>query len=150
MDGADQDTNATRRRFLQMACAAAAVGAGCSSAGASPDPIGNVDGGALQSLPVGTLRPVGSQAVCIGRDDSGVYAMTLTCTHAGCNIAINGTVSAQGIACACHGSRFDVNGSVVQGPASEPLQHYAVTQDAAGELTIHGGSEVDAATRLKV
>ena len=81
---------------------------------------------------------------------AGVYAMTLTCTHSACNIAVSGSVNANGIHCSCHGSAFDVNGGVTNGPANDPLQHFAVTVDASGELTIHGGQSVDAATRLKV
>jgi Rieske Fe-S protein len=76
--------------------------------------------------------------------------MTLTCTHQGCNIASGGTVSAQGIECGCHGSRFDVNGNVTRGPAESPLQHFAVSVDGAGALTIHSGQAVDSGTRLKV
>ena len=88
--------------------------------------------------------------MCIGRDSGGVYAMTLTCTHAGCDIGQTGSVGPQGLFCGCHGSEFDANGSVVRGPASRPLDHFAVTADSAGNLTIHGGQTVSAGTRLAV
>ena len=142
--------DSSRRRFLGMVGGIAATGVcGCSS-GSAPSPIGDVPAGNASSLPVGTLKPIDGEPVCIGRDAGGVYAMTLTCTHQGCDIADGGTVSAAGLQCPCHGSQFDANGSVVRGPAASPLVHYAVSADSAGNLTIHGGAEVGASTRLAV
>ena len=94
-----------------------------------------------------SLEPVGSMPVCIGRDSRGIYAMTLTCTHMGCNIG-SGRVSPSGLTCPCHGSMFDANGNVVAGPAPAPLQHFAVSADASDVLTIHTAQNVTADTRL--
>ena len=145
--------SATRRRFLEIvggaaaASAAAAAGYGCSS---SASAIGDVAAGNVSALPVGTLEVVGSDPVCIARDSGGVYAMTLTCTHAGCDIGQGGTLTPTLITCPCHGSQFDGNGNVVRGPATSPLAHYAVSVDASGNLTIHGGTEVGETTRLAI
>lgn len=143
----------SRRHFLKVLAATAALPSGlaaCSSGGASPLTFGDVSGGTTASLPAGSLKVVTGASAAIGRDAGGVYALTLTCTHQGCDIATRGTVSAEGIRCSCHGSAFDANGSVVNGPATSPLVHFAVTADSAGNLTVHGGQEVDASTRLKV
>jgi Rieske Fe-S protein len=139
--------SATRRRFLEMVGGAAAASvSGCSSSSA----IGDVSAGNVSAVPVGTLAVVGSEPVCIARDAGGVYAMTLTCTHAGCDIGQGGTLTPSLITCPCHGSQFDGNGNVVRGPASSPLVHYAVSVDGSGDLTIHGGTEVTETTRLAV
>ncbi len=138
-----------RRRFLVLAGGAATVGA-CYSPSVPPGAFGDVGAGNVSGLPVGSLRVVDSLPVCIGRDSSGVYAMTLTCTHAGCDMGHEGFVSSAGLECSCHGSRFDPNGNVVSGPAPAPLAHFAVTADSAGNLTIHGGQVVDSAQRLAV
>jgi cytochrome b6-f complex iron-sulfur subunit len=139
----------SRRRFLAVAGAAAAA-SGCSSPGASPAPVGEVQAGTVSELAVGSLVVVGSEPVCIGRDTAGVYAMTLTCTHAGCDIGQQGTVSPQRLFCGCHGSEFDANGNVIRGPATQPLDHFAVSVDASGNLTIHGDQVVAASQRLTV
>jgi Rieske Fe-S protein len=58
----------------------------------------------------------------------GYYALSLVCTHLGCAV----TVTPDGLACPCHGSRFDRQGRVLQGPADRPLSRYRVRQ--AGEM----------------
>jgi Rieske Fe-S protein len=141
-------TEPTRRRFLEMVGGAAALAVGGCSA-ASPGAFGDVAAGTASALPVGTVRPVSGEPVCVARDAKGVYAMTLTCTHQGCDLS-QGSVSAEGIRCPCHGSTFDANGDVTRGPATSPLAHFAVSIDPGGNLTIHGGTEVEASTRLAV
>jgi cytochrome b6-f complex iron-sulfur subunit len=146
----------SRRRFLTVLAAgafASALDAGCSSpsGGVGPAHIGTVDAGNVSEYPVGSLGAVDAQPVAVGRDAQGVYAMTLTCTHAGCNMAVDGSVSfSAGLACACHGSRFDRNGNVTQGPATKPLVHFKVTIDASGEITVHGDQQVSESTRTAV
>ncbi|HXN32541.1 MAG TPA: Rieske (2Fe-2S) protein [Polyangiaceae bacterium] len=139
----------TRRRFLAVAGAAAAACA-CSSAGTTPAQVGVIAAGNVAQLPVGSLRAVGNAPTCIARDAGGVYSMTLTCTHTGCDMGANGSVSPEGLFCGCHGSEFDVNGNVVVGPARYPLDHFAVSVDAGGNLTIHGDEVVGATERLTV
>ncbi|MDP9000923.1 MAG: Rieske 2Fe-2S domain-containing protein [Myxococcota bacterium] len=145
----------TRRRFLVLAGSAAATGA-CSSGSSSVSPtsLGDVSAVNVSGLQVPSLEPVGTQPVAIGRDSNGVYAMTLTCTHTGCNMGTTGTVSTQALECgtkSCgHHSTFDANGNVTAGPATTSLQHFSVTKDGTGNLTIHTGTAVDSATRLQV
>lgn len=141
-----------RRRFLMVVSGAAVANAlGCSDpGGVGPEPIGDVPAGNVRDLAEGSLRSVGSTPVAIGRDSNGVYAMTLTCTHEGCNMATDGTVAMQGIRCSCHGARFSANGDVRGGPAPDPLVHFAVEIDAAGEIMIRGEQRVDAEVRTPV
>ena len=143
----------TRRKFLAVvgSSVAGAPLLGCSSAGQSPDPIGKVDAGLVSSYPVGSLEAVGNLPVAIGRDVNGFYALTLTCTHQGCNMAQQGSVSGNGIVCHCHGASYDVSGHVLGGPAPEDLTHFAVSIDTAtGAVTIDGGTQVPATTRTPV
>ncbi len=134
-----------------MKTVAAVAGAAASGAlVACGPPFGVVSAGSASALAVGDVKVVPGASAAIARDAQGVYAMTLVCTHAGCDMSLDGLVSASGIDCTCHGSRFDVDGNVLSGPASSPLQHYQVTADAQGNLTIDGNAPVPATTRLAV
>ena len=113
-------------------------------------PFGIVSAGNASALAVGDVKAVPGASVAIARDAQGVYAMTLVCTHAGCDMSQSGSVASTGLVCDCHGSRFDPNGNVVIGPAQSPLQHYQVTADTAGNLTIDGNVPVSSSTRLAV
>lgn len=51
--------------------------------------------------------------------DGTLHAVSLRCTHLGCLLRFNGAERSWD--CPCHGSRFDVDGSVLEGPAVRPL-----------------------------
>jgi Rieske Fe-S protein len=140
----------TRRVFLRTT-AAMGLTLGCAGgSGSDPEAFGKVSAGNVSALPVGTLLAVAGAPVIVGRDASGLYAMTSTCTHEGCDMAADGSVDASGVFCGCHGSRFDPNGGVLRGPATAPLAHFAVSVDATGNVTVDGGAKVSASTRTAV
>jgi nitrite reductase/ring-hydroxylating ferredoxin subunit len=146
-------TLTTRRHFLAVvSTGAAAALAGCSGAsgGVEPEAFGDVSGGSVAELPVGTIKAIPGVPAAVGRDAGGVYALTLTCTHNGCTVTVVGIGTNASFSCPCHGSKFDKNGDVTQGPAADPLVHFAVDIDAAGNITVHGGMRVDATIRHAV
>ncbi|MGH3877835.1 MAG: FAD-dependent oxidoreductase [Actinophytocola sp.] len=54
------------------------------------------------------------------RDETGaLHAVSLRCTHLGCLLRFNPAEVSWD--CPCHGSRFDVDGNVLEGPATRPL-----------------------------
>jgi len=55
------------------------------------------------------------------------------CTHAGCNVSeiVDGV-----IVCPCHGSKFNLDGSVANGPATKPLEAKAVA--VQGDSIVEG------------
>ena len=55
------------------------------------------------------------------------------CTHAGCTV---GEVAGGTINCPCHGSKFNLDGTVANGPASRPLKAQAVT--VQGDSIVRG------------
>jgi glycine/D-amino acid oxidase-like deaminating enzyme/nitrite reductase/ring-hydroxylating ferredoxin subunit len=68
----------------------------------------------------GILRTGLGQTGVYRDDDSGtVHAVSLRCTHLGCLLRFN--AAERSWDCPCHGSRFDVDGAVLEGPATKPL-----------------------------
>jgi Rieske Fe-S protein len=62
-------------------------------------------------------------------------AFSMACTHEGCLINVTAGLRFD---CPCHGSRFDNNGQVVQGPAAVPLQKLPTSYNpTTDELTIN-------------
>ena len=117
----------------------------CGNPKGSP-PTGPVNAGNVSSLKLGTLRILSGDVV-VGHDSNGIYAMSAICTHAGCVLDDSSGTIAAGLTCPCHGSAFDGNGNVLQGPARSPLQHYQVTVASDGTITADGSQPVPAPTR---
>jgi len=142
----------SRRRFLELLGAGSCLGLTACGSGEedTPNAPAGMAGGNIDDLPSGTLRVLTGFSAYIGRDDDGVYALSSICTHQGCDMTKQGSVSATQISCNCHGSRYDANGEVTSGPAVATLTHYEVEIDADGEITVHGDKKVPAETRLAV
>ncbi|MDI3387915.1 FAD-dependent oxidoreductase [Streptomyces sp. B-S-A8] len=69
----------------------------------------------------GAVVRLGGKPCAVHRDGSGaVTALSARCTHLGCLVAYND--AEQTWECPCHGSRFATDGSVLQGPATHPLE----------------------------
>ncbi len=137
----------SRREFLVATVAAGAViASGCSTcarnsrantkaivsviATKNPDDTLRVPGG-------GKLQPGAVLAFTFPPDDEihGVIfltreaqlrALSTRCTHAGCTVAWQRKGDTESLKCPCHGSRFDIAGQVLNGPAKLPLARYAV------------------------
>jgi glycine/D-amino acid oxidase-like deaminating enzyme/nitrite reductase/ring-hydroxylating ferredoxin subunit len=59
--------------------------------------------------------------IAVARDEDGtLHAVSARCTHLGCIVAWNSAERSWD--CPCHGSRFSVDGDVLQGPAVKPLR----------------------------
>ncbi|WP_245827814.1 Rieske 2Fe-2S domain-containing protein [Sinomonas mesophila] len=68
----------------------------------------------------GTVVEIDGKAVALYSDHSGeVHALSARCTHLGCTVEFNGGESTWD--CPCHGSRFALDGTVIQGPAETDL-----------------------------
>ncbi|HVF04650.1 MAG TPA: FAD-dependent oxidoreductase [Frankiaceae bacterium] len=83
----------------------------------APGDVGSVD-----ELEPGEAAVIGTgpAKTAAYRDDDGVvHAVSARCTHLGCIVSWNGGEKSWD--CPCHGSRFDVDGHVLQGPAVDDL-----------------------------
>lgn len=77
------------------------------------------DAGDLEPGQAGIVSVDGS-AAAVYRDPSGeMHGLSPTCTHLRCGVQWNDAENTWD--CPCHGSRFDIDGKVLSGPATEPL-----------------------------
>lgn len=115
---------------------AAAAVAACSRGSDSSAPESPGDGSSApeSSKPAGEALattaevPVGSGVivgeVVLTQPTAGDYrGFSAVCTHTGCliNEVADGTIN-----CPCHGSKFNLDGAVANGPASKPLEPVAI------------------------
>lgn len=62
----------------------------------------------------------------IRKSASKFIAINITCTHKKCDVDYNGS----SFECLCHGSTYDGNGKVTQGPATKNLKTYKTTYNS--------------------
>lgn len=75
----------------------------------------------------GVLR-VGGRKLAVFRDEGGaLHAVRATCTHLGCLVRFNEAERTWD--CPCHGSRFGVDGRVLEGPATAALEAVALDDE---------------------
>jgi Rieske Fe-S protein len=84
--------------------------------------------GSVDDIPPGGARVISrkGETLAVRRDSDGrLHAVSAVCTHMGCLVAWNEIDRTWD--CACHGSRFEADGTVLSGPATAPLE----TRDAS-------------------
>ncbi|MBB5085315.1 FAD-dependent oxidoreductase [Nonomuraea endophytica] len=85
----------------------------------------------LTGLPRGqaTVIKTNGEHRAVYRDtDGALHAVSAICTHLRCVVAFN--EAEHSWECPCHGSRFDVDGAVLQGPAVKPLPPVELDESA--------------------
>jgi Rieske Fe-S protein len=149
----------SRRKFCAGACQAvsgatlATVFSGCSGGDSPTSPSGraadlgvsqgrfannavavDVAGSALANIGGAVLVESVAGVFLVSRTaDQSFIAVDAVCSHQSCTITgIDGTT----YVCPCHGSRYDRNGRVVQGPATASLRQFS-TSFASGIVTIN-------------
>ena len=124
-----------RREMLARTGGIAAVAAGVAvlaacgggSDEATPSATAGADGSLAQvaDIPVGgaiSANAAAEKILIVQATEGVITAFSAICTHQGCTVAPgNGELD-----CPCHGSRYDLTGAVITGPAEEPLTPYPV------------------------
>lgn len=163
-----------RRRFLLLAGALGAAAAGLFGGAEAlkfifpnatgEDPLAFKVDTDPSSITVDAPLQITDKRVAIVRDDAGLYAVRLICTHLGCtpNYVSNvgsGTgvpdsvASAHGVrrpaerqpngwACPCHGSRYFIDSTNFYGPAPRPMDWVDVSFAQDGALVVDRGTLV--------
>lgn len=112
---------------------------------AYPDPSMQFKIGKASEFGVGSVTPFETEKVFVFRSENGFHAISSICTHLGCIVAHN----EDGFACPCHGSRFALNGKVIQGPAPKGLPWFRIYTIASGQLVVDRATTVKRGTEYK-
>jgi Rieske Fe-S protein len=105
---------------LLAACGSDESGAGSAGAsGGSGGGSGGSELGAVSEVPVGGGVIFADQKVVVTQaSQDNFQGFSAVCTHQGCTVGevVDGTIN-----CPCHGSKFNLDGTVANGPATKPL-----------------------------
>jgi nitrite reductase/ring-hydroxylating ferredoxin subunit len=127
------------------ASAGSGHGSGSGSAAAPTCPSsGATDVGAASAFAMNTPVYISAQKMFVVRDSGGLYALTAVCTHQGATTEVQGS----SIYCPRHGATFTFNGAVTTGPATKPLNHFAMCTLANGHVGVVTSMTVSASQRL--
>ena len=86
--------------------------------GSSATPSGPKQLAKTADIPVGSGVIV--EDIVITQPTAGTFTgLSSVCTHAGCTVA---EVVDGAIVCTCHGSKYNLDGTVANGPATKPLE----------------------------
>ena len=85
------------------------------------------------NYPLGSQTPLPEARAILLHTSDGFLALSAACTHLGCQVK----PTAEGFTCPCHGSRFDRQCAVLNGPAARPLRVLRVEERADGHLILH-------------
>ena len=103
--------------------------------------LSKADASPAAALSPGEARvlQVDGDKVAVHRDEEGgLHAVSAVCTHLGCIVEWDG--GDRTWSCPCHGSRFDIDGKVIKGPARKDLEPKAAGADTGGKPIGEGAS----------
>jgi cytochrome b6-f complex iron-sulfur subunit len=79
---------------------------------------------ATTDVPMNGALVLANHRCAVVRRPTGAFAVDLTCAHLACMV----TATPDGFVCPCHGSRYDQDGRVLEGPTSKPLTRLALEE----------------------
>ncbi|MGD8406146.1 MAG: Rieske (2Fe-2S) protein [Anaerolineales bacterium] len=100
---------------------------------ANPVPKTEFDLGSATNFPVGSRTLLTEVPAVLIHNENGFSALSLTCTHLGCTVEQN----QDEFVCPCHGSHFNLDGSLLQGPAAQPLASLRIETTEDENLILH-------------
>jgi len=80
-----------------------------------------------KEIPPGAAKEVtfqGTPIIIINRKESGFIALSRVCGHLGCLVGYDKFQSK--LVCPCHAGAFNLDGQVISGPPSNPLNRYDI------------------------
>jgi len=97
-----------------------------------PGKSGRFKIGTKDAFPSGAIKYFENDQVYVFSDTKGIYAISAVCTHLGCIVKRE----KNGFVCPCHGSRYNLDGSIMQGAAPRDLPWYKISVLSSGQLEV--------------
>jgi len=147
----------SRRRFVQAtgvaACAIATGGAGVLSVDfLRPrvlfEPPTQFLAGPPDALEIGQVVTNENFRAYVMRVPEGFRALSSVCTHLGCVTRFQPDKGI--IACPCHGSRYNLDGEVIAGPAPRPLPTFQMSLSSKGDIEVDTAVQVPTGTLFRL
>jgi cytochrome b6-f complex iron-sulfur subunit len=104
-----------------------------------PSPVANA--GKPDRYALGTVTQDTQLGLYIVHSPEGIYAMSAVCTHLGCLTAWKEELGI--VACPCHGSKFNRDGTKIEGPAPRPLPWLRAWISDEGDLLVDRSSPLE-------
>jgi len=162
MNDENNETNETkdgvtrRQFFVRVGLGSVAVAAAGTSVFAyqflspnvlyEPSPI--VNAGKPDRYPAESVTLDPETGIFVVNGPQGFYALQATCTHLGCLTAWKPELGI--IACPCHGSKFNRDGTKIAGPAPKPLPWLRMWLSDDGDLMVDRAAELSSRQMVKV
>jgi cytochrome b6-f complex iron-sulfur subunit len=162
MNDENNETNETkdgvtrRQFFVRVGLGSVAVAAAGTSVFAyqflspnvlyEPSPI--VNAGKPDRYPAESVTLDPETGIFVVNSPQGFYALQATCTHLGCLTAWKPELGI--IACPCHGSKFNRDGTKIAGPAPKPLPWLRMWLSDDGDLMVDRAAELSSRQMVKV
>jgi len=89
--------------------------------------------GSAANFPVGSHTLLADVPAVLIHNENGFSALSLTCTHLGCTVEQN----EDEFVCPCHGSHFNLDGTLLHGPAAQPLASLRIEITEDENLILH-------------
>lgn len=127
------ESSVSRRKLLKLgvlACGAAVVG--CNARNRS-EPF-EMELGDAATLKEG-LNIFPLQQIAVVKQNDTLWGVKLVCTHQRCSLAPLPEDPLQ-LLCPCHGSRFGIDGAVLEGPAVDSLPLYPAKVNERGRVVV--------------
>lgn len=140
MSDETEDVGPSRRKFFLAGCGALGVATAGFAASTLRylvptvlyEPPARFTIGRPRDFPPGSVTFLEDRRLFVFNGPDGFFTISSVCTHLGCNVKRG----ASSFECPCHGSRFDENGRVLQGPAPTALSWYVLSLSPRGDLVV--------------
>ena len=111
-----------------------------------PSPV--VNAGKPDRYPLDSVTLDVNNGIYIIHSQEGYFSLSAVCTHLGCLTVWNDALGI--VACPCHGSKFNRDGTKIEGPAPRPLVWLQASLNDEGDLLVDRSMAIERKEFVKI